>query len=186
MRSPKRAGTPAIGLDLSLTAPAACLIPPRWRLGYWWSLDVVAWDPPGDMLDEQARIRRVEWIVDRVDEFVAKAALRVVVGHAAPPAIFIEGYAFSRSSSSVTKLAELGGAVRVDLRRRGFVARSVTASAARKLLLGRLPKREAKNATHGALRAAGVPPAWSGDVLDAFVVANFGLTELGLPALTLA
>lgn len=175
----RRAVPPVVGLDLSLTAPAACLIPSGWQIGDWADLEVAAWSPPApeepDNLD--ALYRRLSWITSAVVEFCARRAR---------PVVAVEQYAFSRSSSSVTKLAELGGCVRVALWQDGIVARPLVAASARKLLLGKLPRKGAKDATQIALWGAGCPKAWSGDVLDAFACANLALSDLGVPALTLA
>jgi hypothetical protein len=177
---------PFVGLDLSLTAPAACCIPRGWRIGDWGALDVVAWEPPKveDQGDQGALYARLTWIVDAVAKFVSRSTI-----HEVPPVrpvVSAEQYAFSRSSSSVTKLAELGGAVRVDLWRRRIVVCPLVASSARKLLLGKLPKKGAKDATQFALWEAGAPKTWSGDILDSFAISNLALSDYGAPALTLA
>ena len=175
----RRAIPPCVGLDLSLTGPAAAFIPGGWEIGDWRDLEVAAWQPPvpEDPNDLNALYWRLAWIRDRVCEFVDRKAV---------PVVAIESYAFAARSSSVTKLAELGGVVRVALWERGIVARSITASSARKLLLGKLPRKDAKTATHAALYGAGCPKAWSGDVLDAIAIANLMLSDQGAPALTLA
>ena len=170
---------PVIGLDLSLTAPAACRIPVGWEIGDWSALEVAAWQPPApagpDDLD--GLYRRLSWITSAVSEFCARRTR---------PVVAIESYAFAARSSSVTKLAELGGCVRVILWQSGIVARPITASSARKLLLGKLPRKGAKDAAQLALWGAGCPKSWSGDVLDALTIANLQLSDLGAPALTLA
>lgn len=177
----RRVASPIVGLDLSLTGPAACWIPSGWEIGDWSALKVEAWKPAlpksPDNLDEL--YFRLAWITHRVRDFVtAKSKER-------PAYVAVEGYAFAAHSSSVTKLAELGGAVRVALWEAGFLAHPVTASAARKFLLGKLPKKDAKVATHLALWGAGAPKEWSGDVLDAFACANYALSDQGVPAMTL-
>jgi hypothetical protein len=181
-----------VGLDLSLTGPAACCIPPGWEIGDWSALDVEAWMPEVPAKDDLAGLyRRLSWIVDRVVAFVARASLpdRWVggpYGAGGRPAVAVEAYAFAARSSSVTKLAELGGAVRVALYSRGIIAVPVTASEARKLVLGKLPRKDQKTAVQAALWAAGCPKEWSGDVLDSFAVANAARSNLGGIALTLA
>jgi hypothetical protein len=165
-----------LGLDLSLRQPAAVVIPFGWRLGDWptlWRYSFATEDPKSD----RERYQRIGGIVDRMAQFAHTRR----VTHA-----YIEDYAYSRSSSSVTKLAELGGHARVEfLRRLGLVLHPVGEAQARRLLLGRLPPKDRKVAAQRALYAAGAPFA-NGDECDAFVVANFGLSEFGLTALTLA
>ena len=187
----RRAVPPCVGLDLSLVAPAACRIPSGWEIGDWGALDVMAWEPPpvpevvpGAPPDHDALYCRLSWIARRVVEFCLP--LSVAAGIEPRPVVAIENYGFSRKSSSVTKLAELGGAVRVALWDQGIVARPITASAGRKLLLGRVPVKGQKARAQAALWAAGCPKVWSGDILDAFVCANTLLSDQGAPALTLA
>lgn len=164
-----------LGLDLSLTSPAAVCIPDRWKVGSWRQLSWYSCAPvvPEDL---KARYDRIEHIVARMLAFARQEG----VTHA-----YVEDYAYSRSSSSTTKLAELGGHARVEFARSGLVLHPVTASQARRQLLGRLPAKDAKRLTHEALTAAGAPFR-NGDEADAFVIANFGLTELGLLAMCLA
>ena len=183
----RRSVPPCVGLDLSLTAPAACRIPPGWEIGDWGALDVEAWEPPAapeDPLDYDALYFRLSWITRRVVDFCLP--LSVTAGVERRPVVAIENYGFSRRSSSVTKLAELGGAVRVALWDAGIIARPITASAGRKLLLGKVPVKGQKARAQAALWGAGCPKTWSGDVLDAFACANLALSDQGVPALTLA
>lgn len=181
----RRKLVPVIGFDLSLSRPAACTIPAGWRLGDWGTLDYRSVEPPGvgDAADLAGRYRRLSfvarWVIDLLWNEQQPWPDRIQ--HA-----FVEEYAFSARSSSVTKLAELGGVVRVAaLEGRHTLLRPVVASQARRLILGRLPAKHAKVAVQQALYRAGAPFA-NDDECDAFVVANFGLSELGLTALTLA
>ena len=98
---------------------------------------------------------------------------------------YVEDYAFSRRSSSVTKLAELGGHARCEFLSYGRVLTPVPASAARKLLLGKLPRKDAKVAVQAALYGADALLN-NDNECNAFAVANFGLSEQGCVALTLA
>jgi Holliday junction resolvasome RuvABC endonuclease subunit len=98
--------------------------------------------------------------------------------------VFVEGYAFAAQSSSVTKLAELGGVVRVALHERGIDAVSVPSTSCRKLLLGKVPRNGAKVAVQQAVYAVGAPFD-NDDQVDAYCVANWGLSELGYTAMTL-
>jgi Holliday junction resolvasome RuvABC endonuclease subunit len=175
--SRRTCGATVLGLDLSLTSPGMCVIPCGWELGDWGGLHCFTWVPEIFGQTERDRISRIVGIAD----FVFAYALQHHAEH-----VFVEQYAFSRSSSSVTKLAELGGAVRAKFYWEAqIVLQPVVASQARKLVLGKLPAKDAKKLTHMALASAGAGFE-NGDVADAFVVANFGLSELGLTALTLA
>lgn len=67
--------------------------------------------------------------------------------------------------------------MRLKLVRAGVSIRTANMSTARKLLLGKLPRKGAKHAANAALHAAG-SPAWTLDEADAFVaVINLGLSE---------
>lgn len=173
-----------VGLDLSLTGPAAVAIPPRWVIGMWSAL--YAWTreyPPIKEGYEVGRAARLVEISAAVEEFI----LQVSVRRSCPVVVYVENYAFQKRSSSVTKLAELGGAVRARLYQRapGLVPIPVVAASARKLLLGKLPQKEQKYAVQAAVFAAGAPKEWTEDVVDAFVVSNAGLSDLGFRHLCL-
>jgi Holliday junction resolvasome RuvABC endonuclease subunit len=170
----RRAGA-IVGLDLSLKRPAACAIPRDWELGKWSDLRWTSLET-APVETEHDRIVRIIKIVGHVREFALENRASDC---------FVEGYAFSARSSSVTKLAELGGHARVEFLSYGRMLRTVVASQARKLLLGKLPQKNAKVMVQQALYAHGAPFS-NDDECDAFVVANFGLSELGLTALTLA
>jgi Holliday junction resolvasome RuvABC endonuclease subunit len=104
------------GLDLSLSRPAACCIDSDWEIGNWKQVSYVSWKTaPVSSLAEQHE--RLCWIRDRVLEFCFDER---DCSH-----VFVEQYAFAAQSSSVTKLAELGGVVRVALHERGIDAVSV-------------------------------------------------------------
>jgi Holliday junction resolvasome RuvABC endonuclease subunit len=174
MRLPKR--IVILGLDLSLRRPAAVVIPDGWELGRWDDLARLSFEP-FEVASDRERYQRIGGIVARLIGFARERQVTYA---------FVEQYAFSKSSSSVTKLAELGGHARVEfLRRTGLVLRPVVASQARRQLLGALPRKDAKLVVQLALGAAGAPFP-NDDECDAFTVANFGLTELGLVALSLA
>jgi Holliday junction resolvasome RuvABC endonuclease subunit len=151
------------------------MIPAGWELGHWPSLETLSFETwPGET--EADKADRLLDISNRMLNFVLAGSVKNV---------FVENYAFSRSSSSVTKLAELGGAIRVLFRMRDLVLRPVVASSARKLLLGKLPRKNAKVAVQQALYAHGAL-FHNDDECDAYVVANFGMSELGLTAMSLA
>lgn len=191
----ERAPGPAVvGLDLSLTRPAACRIPGDWEVGDWSRVVVASWEPAvprGDGIDfERARIERLVEIADRVRAFVEMGARspgdREVVVEPRVDAVGIESYAYSSSSSSVTKLAELGGVVRVSLFSYGIVPVPVVAASARKLLLGKLPRADQKAWVQAALKRARAPFWEDDDQADAFCVANWLRAELGGVALVMS
>lgn len=108
-----------VGLDLSLTcAGVAALVPSDNGVGHdsfsiQWNEKGESESPSGKTasLSDAQRIRRLCAIRDRVVSYVHSIALNLPQR----PLVCIEGYAFSRHSSSVTGLAELGGAVRCAL-----------------------------------------------------------------------
>ncbi len=160
--------TVLLGLDLSLTASAGVAVPLDWD-GQWRRVAtlVVGEDLRRDCSDEM-RARRTETIATRIVTF-AKSRRATVA--------FIEGYAYSMLTSSHS-LGELGGVVRLELVRAGIELRTANMSTARKLLLGKCPKKGAKVAASNALIAAG-GRFDTLDESDAMVAANFGLSELG-------
>lgn len=175
-----------IGFDLSLLNSAAVLIPGDWdptkcdwnrlmytRVGY--PIAKPGKDGP------ELRARRILHIVT---ELMAWMGLP-------PKRVYVEDYAYGMAggSASITGLAELGGALKFELIRRGCVVDPVNQSTARKFLLGKLPPKDRAIAVHKVLEDCGCPWSREGegsDPGDAFVVANYARTELGLPALTIA
>lgn len=182
-----------VGLDVSLTGAAACALrvqkvfaqdsgaPIGWR---WWSCDdpvhtVLVGYPLGVDASQDDRIVRIAHIVDALCGFVQKHGARYV---------YVEGYAFSARSSSVTKLAEVGGALRYALHTKlSVTAQEMTASRARTYLLGRLPRGRGtqKPACRDALARARFVFG-SMDECDAFCIANCALGELGGCGVTFA
>jgi hypothetical protein len=157
-----------LGLDLSTRAAAAVAIPANWD-GRWSRVaTVVVGSPLRRTATDAERAHRTETIATQLVAFARH--------HGATQA-WLEGYAFSRVTAAHT-LAELGGVVRLELVRAGIEVHTANLSSARKLLLGRVPRQDAKVAVQAALFAAGAPRSWSADEGDAFVAANFGLSEL--------
>lgn len=157
------------GLDLSLTGAAAAVVPADWGLD-WRAVTTMrvghglAKDAP-----QSETLARLKLIRSEVIDFLAANRVDYV---------FVEDYAFSRANCAHS-LGEVGGVVKLACAERGWPVQSVTASQARKFLLGALPKADQKVKTHLALYRAGAPKTFSGDELDAFVVASWGLSELG-------
>lgn len=155
-----------MGLDLSATAAAACAVPLDWD-GQWQRVrtHVVGLPLPRDASDWDRAMRC---------EAIARALVAFAHEHGVSEA-WIEGYAFGQRTAAHT-LAEVGGVVRLELVRAGITIRTANMSTARKLLLGKVPRKGAKEACHRTLWAAGSPP-WTLDESDAFVCANLGLSE---------
>jgi hypothetical protein len=163
-----------LGLDLSTRAAAAVIVPANWN-GDW---QLVRRLVVGLPLDRQAsdhdRAMRTRHLSDQLTSF----AVDYRVGSA-----FFESYGYGMRTAAHT-LGELGGVVRLSMLEAGLVIRTANMSSARKLLLGKIPRGPgaAKAAVYRALRAAGMPfgPSKTAlDEADAFVCANWGLSEQG-------
>jgi Holliday junction resolvasome RuvABC endonuclease subunit len=173
----KRPAPAICGLDLSLTYPAAVVIPEHWDLGDWSAVVRLSWEPlPVSTL--VGRYGRMSTIVEEILGFVLGHSVREVA---------VEDYAFSKSSSSVTKLAELGGHARCEFMGYGRVLQPITASHARVVLLGKLPRGKgmAKKEVQRRLMAAGADWASNDNEADAFAIANAHLSDLGFPCVML-
>ena len=172
----------SLGFDLSLTAPAAVALPHDWRPGDWKSVKfwLLKTKDPKNGADTRGQYARYIQIVDWA-QGIAKETKT-------PPIYFIEGYGFRKNNAQASKLMELGGAVRVRLYEAcGMIATVVSSSSAREILLATVPQKDQKIAVQLALfNRGGAPKTWEENICDAFVVANFGLTEFGVQALSLA
>lgn len=172
-----RKKSPAIlGLDLSLSFPAAVFLPAGWKIGDWKRVIAFSFETPSpeSWVGHYVRIHDI-WC--ELDAFADR--------HGAEDIVF-EDYAFGASSSSVTKLAELGGYVRTQfLEWRGYevVVSALTATHARKILLGKVPKG-AKKLVEQSLKKVGAPFKNDNET-DAFCCANARLSDLGYPCLML-
>jgi hypothetical protein len=157
-----------IGLDLSLTSAAAAWVPMGWTGN---TKVVVVGGPWGYPLTNEATR---EDAIDRMIS-IAESVVNFCIDHPAVN-VYVENYAFSQASSSATTLRELGGIVKREFRKRtGSVPIPVTASAARKTLLQKLPKAKLKDFTEqNVRRLKGEALYWNGDQIDAVVIANHG------------
>ncbi len=162
-----------LSLDLSLTSTGMVCVPARW--GQVWSRIAVAKAGYGLKKDasELERVGRLEEIETAVLAFAAEQQASVVV---------LEQYAFSAQASQARALGELGGVVRLALKRAGLEFHVIWPGTARKLL-GKAPRSQVKVWAHQRLYAAGAPKTWTGDQLDAFVLGNHFLSENGGDAL---
>lgn len=144
---------PVIGLDLSLSSTGVVVF----RDGKMSGSGALQWAEQGERmskagksksLSDRQRIERLGWIRDQVQS-IADTLLQIDKPLLAKdgPVFGIEGYAFSRHSSSVTGLAELGGVIRVMIQEKYNttpIALSVTAC--RKFVVGsgKVSKDEAR------------------------------------------
>jgi Holliday junction resolvasome RuvABC endonuclease subunit len=165
-----------LGIDLSLRGTGLVALPADWSLD--WSR--VAFETIGHPL------RRDASEADRIGRLVRLSAevVRFAGEHGATHAV-LEQYAFGQHGAQARAIAELGGVVKVLLAERsGLEVATVPASAARKLLLGRVPRAGAKQVVADVLREMGAPFR-TVDEADGFAVANWQIAELGFAAVTL-
>lgn len=164
-------GTRVLGLDLSLRSSGWVLLPGDWGLD--WARIVVGGEGYGLPKDASQRDRavRCECILRALVEFIEREQ---------PTDVWLEQYAYSSELSHAHSIGELGGVVKRELMLRRLPFQSIAAASARKVL-GKQPRSGGKVwAAEIIYRAGGdVAKAWNEDQVDAFVVANAGLLELG-------
>lgn len=85
--------------------------------------------------------------------------------------VAVEDYAFSQGQSQAHALGELGGVVKLAMHENIGDVHPLTASHVRSCL-GKFSGKGVKEQVHKVVRSMGVPEVWTGDVIDAFVVAN--------------
>jgi hypothetical protein len=159
--------TVLLGIDLGTRACAAVSVPTDWD-GEWKRVRSLVVGVPlrRDSTDIE-RARRTETIATRLVAFARETGASVA---------FVESYAYGMRTAAHT-LGELGGVVRLELVRAGLDVRTANLSAARKLLLGKLPRSDAGVACYSALRAAGAPFE-TADEAAAFCAVNLGLSDI--------
>ena len=169
-----------LGVDLGTRVTAAVLVPLNWD-GNWTRVQHVTC---GEQLHRDA----TDWQRVLRTAGIAQVLARLAASRSSVVA-YSESYGYSQRTAAHT-LGELGGVVRYVLSRDGVELRTANLSSARKLLLGKVPRKgqDAKEEIRVTLRAAGAPadPFESLDVCDAFTAANWGLAELGAYALAQA
>jgi len=176
-----------VGLDLSLQSAGVVVLNPGWApQDPWKGLAHATYG--GKAVPGEAPILRIKRLANELAAFVQASVAHAPAG--TPLHVYVEQYAFAQArlgnSASLTALAELGGVVKLAiLDAFGVVTQPVTSGQWRKLLLGFGAKKNIKEIAQAELRLAGAPFK-SGDSCDAFGVSNWGRSELGLPALTLA
>lgn len=158
-----------VGLDLSLSRAGICFIPGEWD-GSIGSLVLdsvsakkanLAFGRPDRKAAEE--IGRYLRISKRIVDFIKKVGTEKVA---------VEGYAFSQKTASVTKLAELRGAVstQIYLSCNCAVSVPVPPNTARKFLMGSLERKNQKDQVRVFLRERRFVFD-NDDLMDAFVVA---------------
>lgn len=154
-----------LGLDLSLRGAGLVAVPPDWS-GDWSRIARTTVGHP---------LKRDALECDRIGRLVRISAEVVTFAeaHRCTSAV-IEGYAFTSRNAHSHSLGELGGVVKVLLAERCWIPIHVVPPAsARKILLGKLPRKDVKIHMRTALTRMGMPVAWTNDEADAFVVANY-------------
>jgi hypothetical protein len=159
------------GIDLSQTGLGLVAVPGDW--GGDWSLLPSA--RIGRDLPKHAgfweHITRLDYVCSEAVKWLQEQSC----SH-----IWIEGYPIGGRVFNLHMEAEIGGALKVAIRRTLRVsADTAPMSTARKLILGKLPRAGVKKILHQVIDSLGCPRSWSGDEKDAFVAANWGWSLIG-------
>lgn len=171
-----------IGFDLSLSAPAAVALPLDWRPGHWKRVKSWLGRPPlpenQDDLEGQAErsIAIAHWASDCIKDLGAMPKTHVRA--------YVESYGFSKNNAHASRVMESGGHVRAHLYQRyKIVLHGVASSEARKLTLGFNPRKPAHDAKvvvqDTVFNKFGGPKKWDENQCDAYLIAQFGLSEEG-------
>jgi hypothetical protein len=164
-----------MGLDMSLRGTGICILPGDWNpRRAWQSIALAQLGEIGKQLGIQRR--------SNIAHEVWRLAVREGVTHA-----FVEQHAFSAGlMKHAMERAELVGAMKEVLwHSLQIEALPIVASSARKLLFGSLPRMDRKAGKAYIKQALESMGGSFGDedTRDAFIVANAGRAELGLPCL---
>lgn len=160
-----------LGLDLSLRGLGMVAVPAFWG-GDWTRIArKTVGHPLPKAATEADRIGRLVRLSAEVEHFARSHGCTLAI---------VEQYAFSSLHGHAHALGELGGVVKVLLGARlGMHLEAVPPASARKLVCGKLPRKDVKSHVRGELTRMGVPTSWTADEADAFVVANWALSALG-------
>jgi hypothetical protein len=173
-------GRHVVGIDLSLRAAAACAIPFPWDHDLGKVRTVKAGYALGVGASPRERLERFAQIAHDLSVFCLNVkAVR----------IGIEAYAYSASSAHQHQTFECGGIVKHEiLQLLDLEVHEVTASTARKTLLGHVPRLGAGKTkpwvVRNVRRLGGPTLDWTDDECDAFVVSNRILADAGGVALS--
>ena len=175
-------GQVVLGLDLSYSGLGMCAVPTDWDC----ELSRVRAETRALRLPRNPTTREQLQRLASLALDVRVFAVRVGASH-----VWIEGLPVKGGSKvngrSLIILGELRAAVRLELLRElGLCAELAEQSSARKLLLGHLPTADRKLIVEQTVRSMpGSAVFEDGDQIDAFVAANWGLSELGAPCIAL-
>jgi hypothetical protein len=171
-------GNVVLGLDLSLTGLGMCAVPLDWDLDWTRVRTKVRGTKREKHESAAAHWSRLEQLAIDVRVF----AVLVGATH-----VWAEGGITKiGTGASLVALGELRSAVCLELKREcGLIVETAHQSTIRSFFLGKLPPRDRKEVTCATLRsiAADVWANKSNDECDAFVVANWGLSELAAPCI---
>jgi Holliday junction resolvasome RuvABC endonuclease subunit len=164
----------AIGLDLSLCSTGCVAVPSSFAAD-------TDWTTVRHRLVTSAALPNGASVRERTGRLLAIAATITKWIQAGPvDVIAIEEQAFRQGLAHSREIGELSGIVKAELLALDLPIVMVTASAARKTLLGTVPRSGAKDAVAATLRKMGAP--WTDtDRSDAFAVANHVIGEHGAP-----
>jgi len=176
----------AMGIDASLTGTGLVAVPADWGLDWSKVARVKLGLGLKKGASETDRVQRLDFICTRMMEFAQEHEVTDV---------FMEQYAFSARMSNSHSLGEIGGNLKRDVVMGLGLPLTVVPPATARTLLGTFSAQRKKGAPKPApvkdqvqavLRTAGLPVGWDGDEMDAWVVANWGLSGIeGADALIL-
>lgn len=164
-----------IGLDMSLTGFGLCGVRTDWALG-WGNVRACtrASNPKHSTQKRMAELaeralRFIRWFTRGVDYEVWAEAVP------------------THGAYNVVLLGKLQGVVQHEIYRElGTITKEVSQSDARRLLAGSLPQRGKGDAIISVVQQIAPGVFADHNQMDAFVVCNWGLSELGAPFVTVA
>jgi hypothetical protein len=165
-----------VGVDLSLTGCGLVAVPDLWDLEWSRVRSLTVGEP---LAADAPALQRIERL-----RSLSHVAVTFCRRHGATD-VWFEAYPIGAGKMlpALHLLAELGGLLRVRLfEELGIVAHASPIASARKLILGRLPQKGAKERVAQALWDSGARFS-TVDEADAFAAANWGLHESEFPCL---
>lgn len=163
-----------VGLDLSLRSTGCVAVPSTFAADLDWGTvrhRLVTSDALPNGASVRERTGRLLAVATSITRWIQAGPVDVIA---------IERQAYHQHHSHARELGELSGIVCAELLALDVPIVLVTASAARKTLLGAVPRRGAKDAVGEVLRRMGSP--WGDtDRSDAWCIANHVIGEHGFP-----
>lgn len=159
-----------LGLDLSLRQTGACILPTETiNDRSTWQFLIC-----GKSLEDTATPKeRTKRLIETATRLVWFARTYGVTD------VFVEDYAYSASKSRAHSIGELGGTVKsYFLAQLNMPLRPVPASQARSHTFGKLPRKDGKKYAHEIMEKNGLTFNTL-DEGDAFIIANFGVMDMG-------